>query len=138
MSGLGAVWLRALVGKVTESERRRRAWKRTWRRRLLTMRRAALWVATHALDEKPPTELHKSIQEARRFDESSFMKEILPQVGLLLTLRRAASWVATHELDETPPTELHKAIQDARRSSERYFMDKLLPWLGLQPPPSDG
>jgi hypothetical protein len=82
MSGLGAEWLRALVGKVSDSDRRRRAWKRTRRRRLLTLQRAASWVATHKLDETPPTHLHKSLQDARRSDECYFMKELLPQLGL--------------------------------------------------------
>jgi hypothetical protein len=82
MSGLGAEWLRALVGKVSESDRRRRAWKRTWRRRLLTLQRALSWVATHELDEKPPTHLHKNLQDARRSDDRGFMQEILPLYGL--------------------------------------------------------
>ena len=82
MSGLGAVWLRQLLGHVSASERKRRASKRTERRFLLKLQRATTWVATHGLDERPPTEMHKTIQNARRQDERRFMKELLPQIGL--------------------------------------------------------
>jgi len=82
MRGLGAVWLRALLGKVSESERRRRAYKRRWRRRRLKLQRALWWVATHGLDEKAPTHMHKKLQGLRRSDERGFMQEILPLYGL--------------------------------------------------------
>ena len=74
--------LRALVGKVPEAVWRRRAWKRTRRRRRLMLQRAAWWVATHELDAKPPTELHRSLQDVRRSHERFFKEELLPQLGL--------------------------------------------------------
>jgi hypothetical protein len=38
--------------------------------------------ATHEFDDKPPTELYKVFQDARRRDERRFIKELLPQLGL--------------------------------------------------------
>ena len=74
--------MRQLLGHVPASERKRRASKRTERRFLLKLQRAATWVATHGLDERPPTEIHKTLQDVRRADERRFMKELLPQIGL--------------------------------------------------------
>jgi hypothetical protein len=39
---------------------------------------AVLWVAEHDLDAKPPTELHRTFQEARRSDPAFFFEECLP------------------------------------------------------------
>jgi hypothetical protein len=78
MSGLGAALLRALVGKEPKAEREKRVYERKWRRRRLMARQAALWAARNDLDAKPPTELHRTFQEARRSDPAYFFEECLP------------------------------------------------------------
>src|SRR5262249_35832784 len=80
MSGIGAEWLRALVQKIPKSRRRRRAQERARRRRRLTLLRAAVWVASHQLDSKPPTRLHRALQDYRRSDPIGFMEEWLPVI----------------------------------------------------------
>ena len=40
----------------------------------------ALWVATHPVDAKPPTEMHRTLQAARRQDEVYFREEFLPVI----------------------------------------------------------
>ena len=48
------------------------------------VQRAALWAAAHESDEKPPTEVHKTMQDGRRLDPNYFMEECLPVImGLL-------------------------------------------------------
>jgi hypothetical protein len=90
------------VKKIPESRRKKHAYKRLWRRRRLITQRAALWVATHGLNAKPPTELHRKLQAARRQDETFFIAEFLPVVMGLLSptppgmtvrvLRRECCW----------------------------------------------
>jgi hypothetical protein len=48
----------------------------------LTLQRAASWVATHELNETPPTQLHNNLQTLRRSYERYFMDELLPSLGL--------------------------------------------------------
>jgi hypothetical protein len=74
MNGLRAELVQALVGKTPKSVLARRRHKRRW----LMSQRAALWVAEHDLDAKPPTELHRTFQEARRSDPAYFFEECLP------------------------------------------------------------
>jgi hypothetical protein len=78
MSGIRVGLLRALVGKEPQPIRAQRVYKGKWRRRRLLAQQAALWVANHDLDAKPPTELHRTFQEARRSDPAYFFKECLP------------------------------------------------------------
>jgi hypothetical protein len=75
---MGAELLRALVGKTPKAIQKKRAYKRKWRRRRLMAQQAALWVANHDLDAKPPSELHRTFQEARRSDPVYFFEECLP------------------------------------------------------------
>jgi hypothetical protein len=42
------------------------------------MQQVALWVASHDFDAKPPTELHRTFQEARRSNPGYFFEECLP------------------------------------------------------------
>src|SRR5262249_39368263 len=78
MSGLGAGLLRALVGKTPKPTRAKRDHERKWRRRWLMTQQAVLGAAQHDLDAKPPTELHRTFQEARRSDPVLFSEECLP------------------------------------------------------------
>ena len=79
MSGLGAGLVRALVGKTAKSVRAKRAYNRRCRRQRQLAQQAALWVAEHDLDAKPPTKLHTAFQEARRSDPAYFFDECLSQ-----------------------------------------------------------
>jgi hypothetical protein len=73
MNGLRAALVRALVGKTPKAVLAKRRHKRRWRRRWLMSQRAVLWVAEHDLNAKPPTELHRIFQEARRSDPAFFL-----------------------------------------------------------------
>jgi hypothetical protein len=88
MSGIGAEWLRALGEEIPDPVRLLRARRRTRRRRRLTLQRVASWVATHSLDAKPPTRMHKNLQDLRRADDRYFVEELLPML-----------------MDQAPPTD---------------------------------